>query len=253
MIAVPSNGLKLHLASWYPNAAEGAPLSSGSFLSSWANRGSGVADAAQASTAHQPQWKASGASRAVQFDSVSDRLDIASSASTLAFIHTTGIFDIFFCARASSNKPAVLGGSAYNTGDKGWLIERTHNVTSAPLTFYLFLGPGTYRTFPVVNYFLASFDAGVPNKILFRGQGVGTRLQAATGDFTTIYSTSGGGAAAVLPTLPSGDATNDTQIGAQGSGNFFGGDIFDVAIFSRNLATAELETMAAYFSERYGI
>lgn len=253
MISVPSYGLKLHLAAWYPNAAEGAPLVSGAPLATWANRGSGVSDATQASTAHQPRWKAAGNLRAVQFDSVSDRLDVASSDSTLAFIHTTGVFDIFLCLRASSNKAGVVCGSAYNTGDKGFLVERTHTTVGSPLTLYLFLGPGEYRTYPTANYFAASFEPGVSNKILFRGQGEGTRLQASTGDFATITPTAGGGSAAALPALPTGNATNPLQIGAQGGGNFFGGDIFDVAIFNRNLSTSELVTMKNYFAERYTV
>lgn len=249
----PSSGLKLHLAAWEPNTAQGAPLYSGAFMSTWKNRGSGVADATQASSAHQPQWKAArNRWPAVQFDSVSDRFDLASSDSTLKFIHETGIFDIFLAVRPSVNKAMVVLGNAYNTGDLGFVVERNHGVVTSPLNFYLFLGPGVYRVINTANYFSASFEPGIVNKMLFRCAGVGTRLQASN-DFTTIHSTTGAGTGAVLPTLPVGNATGDCQIGAQGSANFFGGDILDVAIYTRNLTTSELVTMATYFSERYGI
>lgn len=252
----PSSGLALHLAAWQPNGNEGAGLVSGSFMSTWKNRGSGVADAVQATAANQPQWK-SARNRwpAVQFDSVSDRFDIPSSESSLKFLHETGTFDIFVALRGAVNKYGVVIGNAFNVGDLGFLIERVHNIAGAPLTFYLFLGPGTYRQFATSTYYVPaapSFEPGKASKVMFRAAGVGSRLQSSA-DFSTFLSTTGGGAGAVLPALPTGNATLATQVGAAGSNYFFGGEILDVAIYNRNLAAGELTTMATYFSERYGV
>lgn len=252
----PSSGLALHLAAWEPNGNEGAGLVSGSFMPTWKNRGSGVADASQATAANQPQWK-SARNRwpAVQFDSVSDRFDIPSSDSTLKFVHETGVFDIFVALRGAVNKYGVIIGNAFNTGDLGFLVERTHNVANAPLTFYLFLGPGTFRVLPTNSYFVPappSFEPGRANKMLFRAAGVGSRLQASN-DFSLFYTTTGGASGGPLPALPVGNATNVATVGSYGAAHFFGGEILDVAIYDRNLSAGELVTMSAYFSERYGI
>jgi hypothetical protein len=252
----PSSGLALHLAAWEPNGNEGAGIESGAYMSAWKNRGSGVADASQATRTHQPQWKAArNRWPAVQFDGVSDRLDIPSSDSTLKFIHETGVFDIFLTLRGGVNKYGAVIGNSFNVGDLGFYVERVHNVAGAPLTFYLFLGPGTYRSIATSTYFVPtapSFEPGRANKLLFRAAGVGSRLQA-SGDFSLFYSTTGGGAGAVLPTLSVGNATLVTQVGAAGSNYFFGGEILDVAIYNRNLSAGELTTMGTYLSERYGV
>lgn len=252
----PSSGLALHLAAWEPNGNQGAGLVSGSFMPTWKNRGSGVADASQAASAHQPQWKAArNRWPAVQFDSVSDRFDIPSSESTLKFIHETAVFDIFVALRGAANKYGAVVGNAFNVGDLGFVIERVHNVVGAPLTFYLFLGPGTYRQIATSSYFVPSapsFEPGRANKLLFRAAGVGSRLQASA-DFSFFYSTTGGGAGAAVPALPTGNSTLITQVGGVGSNYFFGGEVLDVAIYDRNLNAGELTTMSTYFSERYGI
>lgn len=251
----PSSGLALHLAAWEPNGLEGAGLVSGSFMSTWKNRGSGVADAVQATSAHQPQWKAArNRWPAVQFDSVSDRVDIPSGDSTLKFVHETAVFDFFVAIRGAVNKYGAIIGNAFNLGDMGFLIERAHNIAGAPLTFYLFLGAGTYRAFAMSTYFLTppSFEPGRAAKMLFRCAGIGSRLQASA-DFTTFLSTTGGGAGDVIPALPVGNSTLGVQVGATNSNYFFGGEILDLALYSRNLSAGELATMSAYFSERYGI
>lgn len=252
----PSTGLALHLAAWEPNGNQGAGLVSGSFMSTWKNRGSGVADAAQVAPAHQPQWKAArNRWPAVQFDSISDRFDIPSGDSTLKFIHETAVFDIFVALRGAVNKYGVVMGNAFNVGDMGFLIERVHNVANAPLTFYLFLGPGTFRLLPTNSYFVPappSFEPGRANKMLFRAAGVGSRVQASN-DFSVFYSTTGGGSGAAIPALPSGNATQAAQVGAIGSNHFLGGEVLDIAIYNRNLSAGELATMSTYFSERYGI
>ncbi len=247
LVLPPSSGLKLHLAAWEPNTAQGAPLYSGAFMPSWKNRGSGVADAAQASTAHQPQWKAAiNRWPSVGFDGVSDRLDLSGSNSTLKFIHETAVFDIFIAIRASQNKYGNIIGNADGNSEQGFLIDRTHVAPGAPLVFYLWCN-GTYVSFVTGNYMSASFESGVANKMLFRGAGVGTNLKASN-DFVTIYSET-----ATIPALPVGNATRDAQVGAQNSANFFGGEIMDVLIYNRNLSAGELTTMATYFMERYGI
>jgi hypothetical protein len=246
----PSSGLALHLAAWEPNGNEGAGLVSGSFMPTWKNRGSGVADAAQATSAHQPQWKAArNRWPAVQFDSVSDRFDIPSSDSTLKFIHETGVFDIFVALRGSVNKYGVILGNGFNPGDLGFLLERVHNVARAPLTFYLWLG-ASFRVHPTNSFHVPtppSFEPGVANKLLVRCAGVGTQIQSSA-NFSTFFS--GGGA---LPALPTGNASNITTVGGYGSNYFFGGELLDVAIYNRNLSAGELTTMSTYFSERYGV
>lgn len=249
----PSSGLALHLAAWEPNGNQGAGLVSGSFMPTWKNRGSGVADAVQASTAHQPQWKAArNRWPAVQFDSVSDRFDLPSSDSTLKFIHETGIFDVFIAIRGAVNKYGVVMGSAFNGGELGFVIERSHITAGAPLTFYLFLGAAGYRVISTDGYLtppLGVFEPGRANKMLFRATGVGSYLRASA-DFSTFVGGAGG---AVLPALPTGNATNALQVGAITSAYFFGGEILDVAIYNRNLSAGELTTMSTYFLERYGV
>lgn len=254
MTTPPASGLKLHLASWDPNGNDGAGLGSGSYMATWKNRGSGVADAAQAASANQPQWKAHETDFAVQFDSVSDTFSIASSTSTLKFIHETATFDIFLALRGGCSKYSVPIGNAYGTSDLGFFVERNINVSPAPLTFWLMLGGGAYRIFQTATYFTPtpSFDLGVASKILFRCAGVGSRLSASV-DFSTFVQTSGTGVSGTIPTLPTGDATNNTQLGALNGAHYFGGDFLDVAIYNRNLSAGELTTMATYFSERYGL
>lgn len=243
---IPSTGLKLHLAAWNPNGNEGAGLVSGSFLPTWTNLGSGVGDAAQASTAHQPQWKAKGVHRAVQFDSVSDRLEIASSDSTLSFIHTTGIFDISVVARGAANKYGVIIGSAYNTGDKGILLERNFDQLGAPLTLWFFGGASGFKLFQTASYLspTPSFEPGKISKVLFRGNG--THLQGSA-DYSTVVT------GPALGTLPTGSATNTLQVGAFNGAHFYAGDILDIAIYSRNLSASELTTVSTYLNERYGV
>lgn len=251
----PSSGLALHLAAWQPNGNEGAGLVSGSFLPTWKNRGSGVSDAAQATSSHQPQWKAArNRWPSVQFDSVSDRLDIPGGESSLKFIHETATFDVFVALRASVNKYGAIIGNAFNVGDRGFLIERNYNIIGAPLTMYLFLGAGSYRAFAMSTYFpvTPSFEPGVANKALFRAAGNGSRMQCSI-DFASFLSTTGGGAGAAISGLPTGDSTLGVQVGGVNSNYFFGGEIFDVAIYNRNLDAGELATMSAYFSERYGV
>lgn len=248
MALPPSSGLVLHLAAWEPNGNQGSGLVSGSFMSTWKNRGSGVADAVQASSAHQPCWKAAeNRWPAVQFDSVSDRFDLPGSASTLKFLHETAVFDIFIAVRGAVNKYGVIFGGAFNGGDRGVLIERSHTEAGAPLTFYLFMGASGYRVLPAGNYFNASLEPGKANKVLFRAAGVGSQVQASN-DLETFFS-----AGAAIPALPVGDATTDAQIGAYGSSHFLGGEILDILIYNRNLTAGELITMDTYFSERYGI
>lgn len=250
----PASGLRLHFAAWQPNGTEGAGLVSGSSLATWKNRGS-TSDAI-ASEPNQPTWK-SDYNRwpAVNFDSVSDIMTVPGSISSLNFIHETAVFDIFVAVRGAVNKYGVIAGNAFNLTDTGFLIERVHNVAGAPLTFYLFLGPGGgYRYFPTSGYWLPvhpSFEPGVANKMLFRCSGVGTRLQASQ-DFSTFFTTSGGGAGAAVATVPTGNATLETSIGGVGGSYFYGGEIMDVIIYDRNLSAGELSTMSTYFSERYG-
>lgn len=253
----PSSGLALHFAAWEPNGLEGAGLSSGDFLTTWKNRGTlGVADASQATRANQPMWKTA-RSRwpAVQFDSVSDRFDIPGSNSTLKFVHETGVFDLFLTLRGGVNKYGVVIGNSFNVGDLGFLVERVHNVAGAPLTFYLFLGAGNYRAFAMSTYYVPaapSFEPGCASKVLFRGSGVGTRLQSSS-DFSTFFTTSGGGSGDVLPALPTGNATQTAQVGGIGSNYFFGGEVLDIALYNRNLSAGELTTMTTYLNERYGV
>lgn len=252
----PSSGLALHLAAWEPNGLEGSGLASGDYLATWKNRGTGVADASQATRTHQPTWK-SARNRwpAVSFDSVSDRLDIPSSDSTLKFVHETGVFDLFLTLRGGVNKYGAVIGNAFNVGDLGFLVERVHNIAGAPLTFYLFLGAGTYRQFATSTYYVPaapSFEPGKSAKVMFRGAGVGSRLQSSA-DFSTFLSTTGGGAGAVLPALPAGNATLVAQVGGTGSNYFFGGEVLDIALYDRNLNAGELTTMATYLNERYGV
>lgn len=252
----PTSGLALHLAAWEPNGNEGAGIESGAYMATWKNRGSGVADASQATRTHQPQWKAArNRWPAVQFDGVSDRLDISGSASTLKFIHETGVFDIFLTLRGQVNKYGAVIGNSFNVGDLGFYVERVHNVVGAPLTFYLFLGPGVFRSFATSTYYVPaapSFEPGRANKVLFRAAGVGSRIQSSA-DFSTFFTTSGGGAGAALPTLPVGNATFDAQVGATSSNYFLGAEFLDIAIYNRNLSAGELTTMGTYLSERYGV
>ncbi len=252
LVLPPSSGLQLHLAAWEPNTAQGAPLYSGAFMPSWKNRGSGVADAAQASSENQPQWKAAqNRWPVVQFDGVSDRFGIASSTTTLAFIHETGLFDIILAIRPAANRAAVVAGNAYSGGETGFTLERVYQVEGAPLNFYVFCGVDSYRVFTSGNYFSAPCEPGQARKYLFRGRGPNTQLQASP-DLATIYTSIG--ATGLLPaTLPVGPATYDTQIGAINGANFFGGEIMDFMVYDRNLSSGELATMVTYFNERYGI
>lgn len=244
----PSSGLALHLAAWWPNAEGGAGLQHGQGLPSWKNRGSGVADATQATAAHQPTFKTTSTRwPAVAFDSISDRLTVASSASTLKALHETATFDVFVCLRAAKNTYGVVAGSAFNSGESGFLLERNH-LPVGSLAFWLFCGGSGYR---ICNTFSlgvpdSDFEPGVVNKMLFRGAGSGVALSASQ-DFTTFLS--GGGA---VPALPTGNMTNDLSIGAFSGAHFFGGDLLDLAIYTRNLSAGELATMATYYSERYG-
>jgi hypothetical protein len=246
----PSSGLKLHLASWQPNGLDGAGLISGSPMATWKNRGSGVADAIQTTPTNQPTWK-SAANRwpAVAFDSVADRFDLPGSDGTLRWVHETGVFDLFVALRGAVNKYGVVFGNGFNPGDLGFLLERTHNVARAPLTFYLWLG-SSFRAHPTNSFHVPappSFEPGVANKLLIRCAGVGTQIQSSA-NFSTFFA--GGG---VLPALPTGPATNVATIGSYGANHFLGGEILDVALYDRNLSSGELTIMATYFAERHGI
>lgn len=245
----PTSGLVLHLAAWEPNGSQGAGLLSGGPMASWKNRGSGVADATQATAANQPTWKAA-ANRwpAVSFDSISDRFTLPSSAATLKFIHETGVFDMFVCARASKNAYGVIAGSAFNGGELGFLLERQANP-EAYLQLYLFLGASGFRSHSTYGLGTPNrnFEAGVVNKMLFRSTGIGAQIQSSSG---FVSFTSGGG---TLPALPVGNATNDTTVGSYGAAQFYGGELLDFAIYNRNLSAGELTTMSTYFSERYGV
>jgi hypothetical protein len=238
--------LVLHLAAWNPNTYEGGgqSLLSEGFIGTWKNLGSGVADAIQAS-GNQPQWKAYGSNFAVQFDGVSNLLEMASSASTLKFIHETAIFDIFVAARGGTSKNSVIIGNAYTTSEKGFIVERTGTAAGGYLTFWLWLG-GAFRAFQTSSYLspIPSFEIGTANKVLFRGNG--TNLQGSANLSTITNGPS-------LPALPVGDATYACQIGAMNGQYFYGGDILDIAIYNRNLSAGELTTMSDYYSERYGL
>lgn len=225
-------------------------------MATWKNRGTGVADGTQATATNQPTWK-SAANRwpAVGFDGVADRFDLVGSESSLKWVHETGVFDLVVALRGGVNKYSAIIGNAFNVGDLGFLVERVHNIAGAPLTFYLFLGPGVYRAHATSTYHVPaapSFEPGKTAKVLFRGSGVGTRLQSSA-DFSTFFTSSGGGPGDVLPALPVGNATLAAQVGAAGNNYFFNGEILDVALYDRNLSVGELATMATYLNERHGV
>ena len=186
-------------------------------------------------------------SAVVAFDGTSDTMALPSSDSTLAFLHTSAVFDIFVCARAKRNKYGVLCANSFNPPDKGITIDRDPNTHE--LTLFIWMA-GVFKSLPTSSYFpdsSAKFLPGIANKLLFRSQGTGTVLSASA-NFVNFY-----GGVGALPALPVGNATAPMTIGSYAAGNFLDFDLHDLLIYNRNLSSGELVTMGTYFSERYGV
>lgn len=237
-------GAALYLHAHDTNGSLNAGLGNGSEIAAWKNKGS-AADGVAPSDFYAPHLKANSAyAPLVHFDGVWDRLDFAGSAASLAFLHNTGVFDLLLVLRRHSSGYCSLFGNSGTTASKGLYLA--HDETGK---LNLILLRGTAGV-PTVNFLAATpAPVGELKPFLIRCDGASAKLST---DLQTF-----GAATAFTASLAAGDATNSFQLGyvdTAGTGGFlFNGDVALLAIWPRNLSTAELADMKRLITVGFGV
>lgn len=241
-VGPPQLGLQVWLG------AERIAGANGDYVSTWYNGVSGGPNAVAAapSSFYAPGLKlASGQPACVQFDGVQDRLVLTGSAATLAFIHTTGLYDIFLVTRRRNNGiDAVPFANTNTTADKGLYFAFTDTGVQ-----WVICAGGSATVNHTVAY---PATIGQVKKFQFRGDGSNSKISADLSTFDTKAFTAA---------LGSGNASADYELGSdrfgaslgEGGSEFYDGDIHCLLIYNRNLSAAEVATVRNYISRTFGV
>ncbi len=209
----------------------------------WANEGSvttgfTVASAATNPLTRVPLMKKSDSEACVAFDGVSDVLTCSGSASSVGFIHTTGIFDLLLVLRRKGGAKDGLKQIWGNEG-KGMLValseyDSQNSTIDSGIHVYINNGSALISNLPTV------IPTPVGEKMFVFIRGTGTKLRVTKDFYHWTEQTF------LLP-LTTGDAAADTSIGAggvvSGTTRCFDGDVFVAGLWARNITAAEIVTL----------
>jgi hypothetical protein len=202
-----------------------------------------------ASVYERPHFKADAASgeNCVAFDGIDDRLTFPSSDVSFAFIHTTGIFDLFVGLRMRGTATRSVFGNMTNTAtDKGMSLNL--DGTGKPT---IAIGNGAASIIFVNATFELQLPKFTPSKLLIRGDG--SKLYVSSNFYAEDFES-----AAFTGSLGSGNAARTFTIGSSSaaeapSGNtMLQSDLFFASLYNRNLNAAELLTMSQAIRSRAG-
>lgn len=186
--------------------------STGDFVATWVNEGDTSGNCTQATQRQQPTLGKVAATDWVSFDGNADRCDIQNSDDGLAFVHATGHFDMFICARTDRRFSAdeYLFASATSNGQSGMALE---HQTDGTLRFRVFNGTATAIDFTTTG----TLPVAETSCFEIRGNGstVGISFDLST------FETSGFGTPGTAQS-----ATADLTVGALSTGS----NASDVAI-----------------------
>lgn len=240
----PPSGAVLGLAAWNVDGTNNSSVTGNGYATPlWKNTSGGtVSDGLPQSAPYYPHLKTSDALQpsCVTFDGIADYFHFLNSQSTLAFLHNTGVFDMFIVMRRLQGGLRPLVGSTNTTGNKG-----LYTAINADGQLNLVLcTAGT----PIVNATSTATAAiGAPVKWHIRGTGSALRLST---DFSTYQNVPYTGS------VVAGNATFPMALGSLGTFGMlenFGGDIYEFHLYDRNLTPIELSQMQQYILEREGI
>jgi hypothetical protein len=220
-------------------------VSHGSDAYLWHNSGSFATSFTRASVAGTPLIKKLSGSSVVSFDGRSDILQCAGSAAALAFIHTTGIFDLAIVMRRMATRSS--GVRILGTEGKG--LGLYSSVYNAGVTieggFQLFLNNGSI---PITTLATQRVNApiGAVSSLFVRG--TGTKIRCTQNFWDWEEQT-------FLGALGSGSAAHDYAIGSTGGNpgdpdDFACVDVFDLLLWSAPLSDSDLDVVQANFATR---
>lgn len=183
---------------------------------------------------------------AIGFRGVYDQYTIPNSDTRFAFLHQTGVFDLFIALRARGHGvPEPWFGNMTNTAnDKGlsMLVHEDGSLTVA-------LGNGAAPVIFSDQQLETKVPRNVPSMLLLRGTGAGLTASANLFDFDYVRTFTG--------SLGSGNAARAFALG--GTTGFSGGgasyrplqaDLFFMALYSSNLSANNLATMKLALQSR---
>jgi hypothetical protein len=241
------SGAVFQLDAYSVDAASNDYRSSDDSLRIWKDLGTGSpADLTTASIYERPHLKMDDDSGedSVAFDGVDDRLTFPTSNSRFAFIHQTGIFDLYLGFRQRGCGVRALFGCMTNTSTaKGLSV-----VVTADGLLSIALGNGA-----AAICLAASFELEVPKftptMLLVRGDGANIKVSQDLYDFETAAFTGalGAGNAAANYTIGASSGTQDAA-----TNTTFQGDLFWASLYSTNLNASDLATMRACLRSRVG-
>lgn len=213
-------------------------------VSTWDSQGS-LGDATQATAAAQPMLRKRWIGRcgAASFDGVSDFLTVASSQADLAFLHTTGVFDVVMVLRKSAATQGVIFGSANGATEKGFRVVLDNSAGNDRVTFYLYNGA------------TAIFTAGLAYSIAL-GAWTAVEFVANGTHFGGSYTVQATAASLFANGLGVGDATNVARLGMNAAGiNPYCGDLALLVVYPRVLdeATEKAAIVRPVLNARYGL
>lgn len=245
----PVAGAKFQLDAYSVDAAGNVYRSHGEALRLWKDGGASSPPAlTTASVYERPHLQIDEFETSVNFDGVDDRLLFPSSASRFSFIHTTGIFDLFFAFRLVGAGVRSLFGCMTDTAtDKGMAV-----LVNADGKLVVAIGDGS-ASLILSN---AAMELAVPRfePTMLHIRGTGTELQASL-NLYDYYEDAYTGA------VGSGDAVDDYTIGATsmeqtidrgGSNAMLQGELFWASLYTTNLSATQLDTMRACLASRIG-
>ncbi len=219
-----------------------ASLTDGQLLADWSNtRGSAGGTATQGNAGlYMPTiLKAANASRdTVVFDQDKNYLALTGSASSLAFIHQTGVFDIVAVVRLDFCG-AVYFLANTNTGtDKGFGID-----TTATNTLNIFVATGS----TALNF--------TATQVFTQGEWWILRIR---GDGTHAFISQDGGAeqqSSAFGSFTTGNMTRDAWIGGNPTGVplNMGASVAFLAIWSTPLSSGQWATLLADLQNYYSV
>lgn len=249
-LVAPVAGAIAQLDAYNCDGADNAYRSNGDALRTWFDGGvSSPPILTTASIYERPHFKSdpSSGENCVAFDGIDDRLTFPSSDSTFAFIHQTGVFDLFISLRRrGASQRSIFGNMTNTANDKGMAvsIDGSGKIVVA-------IGNGSSPVILSNAAFELQLPFFTPTKLLVRGDG--SKLYVSQNFYAEDFESS-----AFTGSLGSGNAARTFTAGASsasegpGANTMLQSDLFWLSLYNRNLNANELLTMSQCIRSRAG-
>jgi hypothetical protein len=223
-----------------------ALLATGYDAYSWVNSGSFSTPFTRTTVPATPLMKKLPGASVVSFDGRDDQLSCVGSAAALAFIHTTGVFDIALVLRRMATR-STSAVRVFGTEGKGLGVYSTGYVANTTIEggYQFFLSNGSQSLSTLATQKIRA-PIGEVSCLFLRGDGASLR---ATQDFWDWETQD------FLAAVDTGSAAFDYAIGCTGGNpgsadDFSCMDVLDFRVWNRNLSKAETDLVQANFTTR---